>query len=73
MAEKFIIKNDLQYRNTLHWIKRFEKAISGLRHQPLNDIDPILRKAEIEGMESKLDDLKEEVEEYEKKQPSVEG
>lgn len=67
MAEKFIIKNDDQYKRTLYWIKRFEEDISGLRHQPLNGIHPRLRQVEIEGMESKVGDLKEEAAEWEKK------
>ncbi|MEE9581181.1 MAG: hypothetical protein V3V74_07695 [Nitrosomonadaceae bacterium] len=65
MAEKFVIKNDLQHRNTLQHLRKFEEAVSGLRHQPLNGTHPRLRQAEVEALESRIEDFTKEIEEWE--------
>ena len=66
MADKFIIKNDLQYKLTKESLEKFETAVSALQNQPLNGIHPRLRQAEIEGLQSKIGDFMEEIAEYEK-------
>lgn len=67
MAGKFVIQNDQQLEQTKTFLKSFEECVSKLRQSPFSNIHPRLRQAEIEGMESKIKDFKEEIKAYEKK------
>ena len=67
MADKFVIQDERQLEQTHKFKNSFEECVAKLKELPLNGIDPRLRRAEIDGMESKIKDFKEEIEEYEKK------
>ena len=60
-----MIKNERQYRITKRQAERFAQTIAAveLSHDPA--IHPKLRRAELEGLRSQLDDLKRELREYE--------
>jgi ribosome-binding protein aMBF1 (putative translation factor) len=60
-----MIKNDRQYRITKAQADKFAKAIQGTKASPKSNVHPLLRKAQIDAMESQLGDLKHEIEEYE--------
>jgi ribosome-binding protein aMBF1 (putative translation factor)/Zn-dependent peptidase ImmA (M78 family) len=62
-----MIKNDRQYRITKAQVAKFEEAIRSLRNngRPKEDVHPVLRKAEEEALQSQLEDLREEILEYE--------
>jgi len=65
--EKFVIENDRQLKITEGFLEKFEHSVASLKEAPLDGMHPRLRQAEIDGMESKILDFKEEIEEYEKK------
>jgi ribosome-binding protein aMBF1 (putative translation factor) len=62
-----MIKNERQYRITRRQIERFEEALVQLSEHEAerSQLDPILRKAEEDGINSILAELREEVQEYE--------
>src|ERR1022692_3442428 len=60
-----MIKNDRQYRITKAQTGRFSKAIQESKASPKGNVHPLLRKAQIDAMESQLGDLQREIEEYE--------
>ena len=61
-----MITNDRQRRITAAQIRRFERAAERAQASgPTDDLDPRLHKAMIAGIESQLDDLRTELEEYE--------
>jgi transcriptional regulator with XRE-family HTH domain len=61
-----MITNDRQRRITAAQIRRFEQAAERAQASgPTDDLDPRLHKAMIAGIESQLDDLRTELEEYE--------
>ena len=60
-----MIKNERQYRITKAQAEKFERAITEVKAIPNRDLHPALRKAEIEGLRSQLEDLKGELREYE--------
>ena len=61
-----MIKNDRQYKITKAQAAKFERALRRLEETPDPELHPVLRKAEIESVRSQLEELNEEVEEYEK-------
>jgi DNA-binding XRE family transcriptional regulator len=62
-----VIKNERQYRITHRQIERFEEALARLSEHEAerSHLDPILRKAEEDGITSILAELREEIQEYE--------
>ncbi len=60
-----MIKNDRQYRITKAQSGKFAKAIHETKAFPKSELHPMLRKAQIDAMESQLGDLQREIEEYE--------
>lgn len=66
-APKSKITNDHQYRLTQILAERLDKTIKDLKEvTPSHDFHPRLRQAELEAMESKLNDLLTEIAEYER-------
>ena len=60
-----MIKNERQYRITRAQAEKFEGAIAGVAANPNRRLHPALRKAELDGLKSQLQDLKKELQEYE--------
>jgi transcriptional regulator with XRE-family HTH domain len=60
-----MIKNERQYRITKAQLDRFSDAIAHVKAAPDSGIDPILKRAESEGLQSQLRDLKDEISAYE--------
>jgi HTH-type transcriptional regulator / antitoxin HipB len=60
-----MITNELQYRVTKSEVQKFEMAMEGLKQKPLGKTDPLVRKAQLEGMKSQLEDLQRELADYE--------
>lgn len=63
-----MILNERQYLITRTKIKEFESAIAELSNQPPSDDlnEQILDQATLDGLESQLEEMREEVEEYER-------
>ena len=63
-----MIKNELQYKLTKSSAENFEKRLNWLRENPgaQGQLDPILAKAEEDGLQSMIDELREELQEYER-------
>lgn len=61
-----MIKNERQYRITKAQAQKFERAIQETTASPKREVHPVLRKAQIDAMNSQLDDLVGDIEEYEK-------
>jgi len=60
-----MIKNERQYRITKAQAQRFEQAIAVVKSTPKPAIHPKLRKAELDGLRSQLEDLERELRDYE--------
>lgn len=60
-----MIKNEKQYRMTKAQADRFRQAIAEATANPNRGISAKLRKAEIDALASQLEDLEEDVDEYE--------
>jgi DNA-binding XRE family transcriptional regulator len=60
-----MIKNERQYRITKAHAEKFARTIAEAEACPNPSIHPKLRRAELEGLSSQLDDLKRELYEYE--------
>ncbi len=60
-----MIKNERQYRITKAHAEKFARTIAEAKARPNSTIHPKLRRAELEGLSSQLDDLKRELHEYE--------
>jgi transcriptional regulator with XRE-family HTH domain len=61
-----MITNERQHRITRAELKRFEQAItSAQREAPPSNVDPRLHAAMIDGLRSQLDELRQELREYE--------
>jgi transcriptional regulator with XRE-family HTH domain len=61
-----MIKNEREYRITKAQAKDFERALDNLRNAPARaDVHPVLQRAELDALRSQLDDLREQVQEYE--------
>ena len=63
-----MIKNELQYKLTKTSAKNFERRLTWLRETlgAQDQLDPILAKAEEDGLQSMIDELREELQEYER-------
>ena len=63
-----MIENEVQYNLSKRSVEDFEKRLKWLRENPgaRANIDPILAKAEEDGLESMIDELREDIQEYEK-------
>lgn len=61
-----MIKNERQYRITKAQAQKFERAIQETTASPKREVHPVLRKAQIDAMNSQWDDLVRDIEEYEK-------
>lgn len=63
-----MISNDRQYELTMQQADRFRAAIRQLETDPVvvRHVDPRLRQAERDGMQSQLEDLEAELREYER-------
>ena len=62
-----MIKNERQYKVTKAAVVRFEKALEDLRNRDVRaeGIHPRIARAQVEGVESQLEDLRRELREYE--------
>jgi ribosome-binding protein aMBF1 (putative translation factor) len=60
-----MIKNERQYRITKAQAERFERTISDVTSNPNPSLHPVLRKAELAGLKSQVEDLRSEIQEYE--------
>lgn len=60
-----MIKNERQYRITKAQIEKFEASLAELATHSDPEIHPLLREAEVSGIRSQLEDLRQEVAEYE--------
>ncbi len=63
-----MIKNELQYKLTKSSAENFERRLNWLRENPgaQSHLDPILAKAEEDGLQSMIDEMREELQEYER-------
>ena len=63
-----MIKNELQYKLTKTSAENFERRLNWLRENPgaQAHLDPILAKAEEDGLQSMIDEMREELQEYER-------
>jgi len=60
------IENEFQYERTKHWLARFEHDIKAAKLGPSpENVHPEIHAAGIRGMESKADDLRQEIVEWE--------
>lgn len=62
-----MIENEVQYNLSKRSVEDFEKRLKWLRENPRarGHIAPILAKAEEDGLESMIDELREDIQEYE--------
>ncbi|MCZ2149237.1 MAG: helix-turn-helix domain-containing protein [Bryobacterales bacterium] len=60
-----MIKNERQYRITKAQVEKFANAIAALKARSDAPVRPALRKLELDGLKSQLQDLKAELQEYE--------
>jgi ribosome-binding protein aMBF1 (putative translation factor) len=61
-----MIQNQRQYKITLSWIEKFEKAVEEVdQSEKIKDLHPKLQQAHKDGLQGQLDTLREEVATYE--------
>jgi len=60
-----MIKKERQFKITKSQAEKFTAAIQELKASPAKGMHPLLREAELDGMQSQLDDLNEQLAEYE--------
>ena len=60
-----MITNELQYRVTKSEAQKFVGAIENLKQQPLGKTDPLLRQAQIDAMQSQLEEMYQGLTDYE--------
>lgn len=60
-----MIKNERQYRITNAQVANFERALRKLEDEPDEQLHPRLRQAEIDGLRSQLEEMREEIAQYE--------
>jgi ribosome-binding protein aMBF1 (putative translation factor) len=60
------IENERDYRITGAWLRRFETDYERrIKEKPLGNMSPVLRKAQLDAMASQMEDLQEQMREYE--------
>ena len=61
-----MIKNEVQYKLTKTSVEGFEKRLNWLKANPeaRGDLDPIIARAEEEALESRIEELNEELQDY---------
>src|SRR5437879_6535807 len=67
-----MIKNDRQYRITKARADELDKALVALGAAPLGATHPDIRKAELEGLRSQIDELREDLADYDSLQSGKE-
>ncbi len=60
-----MITNELQYRVTKSEAQKFVDAIESLKQNPLGKTDPILRQAQIDAMQSQIEEMYQDLANYE--------
>lgn len=60
-----IIKNEQQYRHTQYWLQRFEQSLAELDSNDSLKADPVRWKLHRDSYQSQVDELKEQISEYE--------
>jgi len=60
-----MIRNEQEYRNTLHWLERFEQSIAELDNNESLKADLKRWKLQRDSYQSRLEELKEQIKEYE--------
>jgi transcriptional regulator with XRE-family HTH domain len=60
-----MITNERQHRIARSEIRRFEEALTAAEEHPPSEVHPRLQEAMIDGLRSQLDELREEVDQYE--------
>jgi hypothetical protein len=60
-----VIKNQHQYRITKAQAEKFQRTIKEVQARPNPSVHTTLRKAQLDGLRSQLEDLKREIQEYE--------
>ena len=70
-----MIENEVQYNLSKSSVEDFDKRLEWLRENPgaRDHIDPILAKAEEDGLQSMIDELREDIQEYESRLPAGTG
>lgn len=59
-----MIKNERQYKITKRFLKEFNSALKQVLRKKEPDIDPLLIQAEANGIKSKIDEFKKDLNEY---------
>ena len=59
------IENDREYRITGAWLRRFKQDFERLQNIPLGNEHPRSRKAQLDALESQIEDLHDQMQEYE--------
>ncbi len=60
-----MIKNDQQLRHTKEWLERFEQSVAELGNNEILKADPTRWQLYRDSYQSQVDDLKEQIAEYE--------
>ena len=66
-----MIKNERQYRITRSQIAKFETALNAAAAR--SDVDPKLRKLETDALRSQLDEMRQEIDDYERLRDGEQG
>ncbi len=53
------------YRITGAWLRRFQRDYERLECKPLGNVSPVIRKAQLEAIVSQVEDLRQQVKEFE--------
>ena len=64
------IKNERQYETTKYQLAKFESALTKCRESAKN-LDPRLQEAIVAGIQSQIEDLKQELTEYDEKMSMI--
>ncbi|AWR87659.1 helix-turn-helix transcriptional regulator [Meiothermus taiwanensis] len=59
------IENEREYRISGAWLRRFEQSLEQLQRAPLGNEHPKLRQARLEALQSQIEDLREQMAQYE--------
>ena len=60
-----MIKNEREYRITVTQAKKFEQALSQMSTSEAAGLHPLIRKAQQDALQSQLDELREQIVDYE--------